>query len=278
MKKLKILIASAILLLVTTVALTTGCQKNYKEPNNKEINLIPQSVPKVLHNVYYNNLKIPDGTTTEVINSGSAVKLKFPPGIFLVGTTSSGEISKVDGTEYTCTGDCTIGCDVFLVGNTFGCSACNPAEIVCTGKAKSLEKVQGKGFVNFNAGISFVKNEEEASSLYAGPDALFRVPEIRKAMKAFNLKIHGIENPDFSDSKQFREVKLNFFGCLVIYMAPSKSNPNASKVEEDLIEPKNWSCRCDAPPNSSGCTEESGQGYKKCVSGACTSCTMIVEQ
>lgn len=277
MKKFHVLIVSTILVLVTTASLMTGCQKNAKEPIDEEISLTPESIPKVLYNASYNSLRIPDGTTTEVWNNGSTVKLKFPKGIVLVGTTTTGELFRVAETEYTCTGSCTTGCDVLYAGGSFGCSACDPATIVCTGKAKSIAEILGKGFVNLGAGISFVKTKKEAASLMAGPDVLLSIPEVREAMKAFNLKIHGTENPAFSDKKQFREVGLNLFGCLVTYMAPSLSNRNASRVAEDeLVDAAGWSCRCDAPAGSSGCTKDSGIGYKKCTSGACTSCTMII--
>lgn len=277
MKKLHVLIVLASLMLATIVGLITGCQKNSKEPTDEEISLTPESIPKVLYNANYNGLRIPDGTTTEVLNNGSTVKLKFPKGIVLVGTTTTGELFRVAETEYTCTGNCTTGCDVIYAGGSFGCSACDPATIVCTGKAKSLAEIQGKGFVDLSAGISFVKNKKEAASLMAGPDVLLSIPEVREAMKAFNLKIHGSENPDFSDKRQYREVGLNLFGCLVTYMAPSLSNRNASRMaDEELIDAAAWSCRCDAPAGSSGCTKDSGIGYKKCTSGACTSCTMIM--
>lgn len=277
MKKFKIFIASTVVLLFTTVALITGCQKNTKVSSSEEISLTPESIPKVLYNASYDNLKIPNGTTTEVLNNGSTVKLKFPKGIILVGTTTDGEIFRVAETEYTCTGNCTKGCDVIYAGGSFGCSACDPATVTCTGKAKSIAEIQGKGFVNLDAGISFVKNKSEASSLFAGPDVLLTIPQVREAMKAFNLKIHGVEEPDFSDKKQFREVALNLFGCLVTYMAPSQSNSNASRLsEEEFVDAASWSCRCDAPAGSSGCTKDSGIGYKKCTSGACTSCTMIM--
>ena len=162
MKQIKILIALTILVLITTVAFMTGCKKNVKEPIDDEISLTPESIPKVLFNASYDNLKIPDGTTTEVLNSGSTVKLKFPKGFFLVGTTNSGEVFRVAETEYTCTGTCTKGCDVFYAGGSFGCSACDPATITCTGKAKSLAEILGKGFVNLDAGISFVKSKKGA--------------------------------------------------------------------------------------------------------------------
>lgn len=280
MKNFKIPITSVILVLITAVALITGCQKNAKVPSREEISLTPESIPKVLYNASFGNLRIPNGTTTEVLNNGSTVKLNFPKGIYLVGTDSkSGEIQQLIATEYTCTGDCTKGCDVFYAGGQFGCSACDPNTIVCTGKAKSIAAIQGKGFVNFNAGISFIKDKKEAANLFAGPDILLTIPKVREAMKGFNLKIHGTETPDFSNSKQFREVGLNLFGCLVTYMVPSASNRNSSNLSEsvdELLSAVNWSCRCDAPAGSSGCTKDSGIGYKKCTSGACTSCTMIV--
>lgn len=278
MKKFQILIISTIFVLAATVGIVTGCQKNAKEPVDEEISLTPESIPKVLYNANYNGLKIPDGTTTEVLNNGSTVKLKFPKGIILVGTTSTGEVFRIAEAEYTCTGNCSKGCDVLYAGGSFGCSACDPATVVCTGKAKSLAEIVGKGFVNLDAGISFVSTKEEAASLMAGPDILLHIPEVREAMKAFNKKIHGTESPDFSDSKQFREVALNLFGCLVTYMIPGTSNPNTSRLEtnEKIIDAASWSCRCDAPANSSGCTKDSGIGYKKCTSDACTSCTMVM--
>jgi len=280
MKKFEILITATIFFLITAVVLFTGCQKNAKEPTSEEISLTAESIPKVLYNASFDNMRLPDGTTTEILNNGSTVKLSFPKGIYLIGVNSvSGEIQRLSETEYTCTGDCTKGCDVIYAGGSFGCSACEPSTITCTGKSKNLTEIQGKGFVDFNAGISFIKSKEDAAKLFAGPDNLLNIPEVRKAMKAFNLKIHGSENPDFTDKKQYREVGLNLFGCLVTYMAPSTLNHNYFNLrggEDELVDAASWSCRCDAPAGSSGCTKDSGIGYKKCTSGACTSCTMIV--
>lgn len=281
MKKFEILITSTIFVLITTVTLITGCQKNVKEQSNEEIILTPKSIPKVLYGAVFDNLKLPDGSTTEILDNGATVKLNFPKDIYLMGTDiKSGEILQLVASEYTCAGACTTGCDVIYAGGSFGCSACDPSTITCTGKSKSLAKIQGKGFVNFNAGISFIKEKQEAENLFAGPDILLNIPKVREAMKAFNLKIHGTENPDFSNAKQFREVGLNLFGCLVTYMAPSASNRNSSNLKDGivtkLVDAGSWSCRCDAPLGSSGCTKDSGIGYKKCVSGDCTSCTMIV--
>lgn len=277
MKKFAIFIASLTVLLIMTVAFITGCQKNSQESEDEQTGLTSESIPRVLYNARCAGLKIPDGTTTEILEDGATVRLTFPDGIFLVGNTDAGEEIRTEFMDYTCTGDCTKGCDVIHAQGSFGCSSCNPATITCTGKEKNLEKIMGKGFINLNAGINFVKNKKEASSLFTGPDILLTIPEVQEAMKAFNMKIHGSENPDFSRREQFREVGLNLFGCLVTYMAPGGSNPGASTMpESEMLDAEGWSCTCDAPAGSSGCTKESGMGYKKCVSGACTSCTMSI--
>lgn len=276
MKKRNVLLVSAAVLFSLTAVLVIGCQKESKTTAPDEISLSPSSIPRILNGATYNGLKIPDGTMTEVLNNGSTVKIIYPRGVALVGTTPEGGIYRVIESEYTCTGSCTTGCDVLYAGGSFGCSACDPATTTCTGKAKALTEIVGKGFVNFDAGISFVSSNIEASNLFVGPDNLLVIPEVLQAMKAFNVKIHGTESPDFSNAKMYREVVLNLFGCKVMYMAPSSENPNASIVqEEELVEAAAWSCRCDAPAGSSGCTKDSGIGYKKCTSGACTSCTMI---
>lgn len=276
MKKFQMLIAIAIVVLLSAGIFVTGCRKNAKEPASPpEISLKPEAIPQVLYGASVGELKLPDGTTTEVVDGGSTVKFKFPEGIFLVGFTADREYVELPGTEYTCTGNCTKGCDVLYAAGSFGCSACDPATVVCTGKAKTLSELEGKGFINLNAGISFLTDKKEAEALYAGPHGLLAIPKVREAMKAFNLKIHGTENPDFSNASQFREVGINLFGCVATYMVPV-SYARTAEVDGELVDAAAWSCRCDAPANSSGCTKDSGIGYKRCESGACTSCTMIM--
>src|SRR5678815_3791639 len=104
------------------------------------------------------------------------------------------------------------------------------------------------------------------------------IPQVADQMKAFNLRIYGTENPDFSNGSQFKEVAVNLFGCLVTYMIPASVNARAANIppDDELVDATSFSCSCDAPSGSSGCTKDSGLGYKKCVSGNCVSCTMTV--
>lgn len=276
MKKMKFLISSTILGFFIVAASIVGCQKDSKKAVENTITSAASqsSIPKVLYGTSYNDLKIPDGTTTEVLNDGSTVKFNFPKGIFLVRKTKEGEISKFMTAEYTCEGKCTEGCDVVILNKKFYCSQCEPSTITCTGKSNVLiDHFEEAAFINFDAGISFVKTKEEAVNLFKCPDFLFDIPEISKAIKAFNLENYGTEIPYISDPKQYREVALNLFGCLVTYLIP-KNSSTSKMIADELLESK-FECDCDS--EREGCTKELILGMiKTCKSGKCSKCTMVV--
>ena len=281
MKKIEVVICACLVFLFS-ITFVISCQKNGDKKKEQEASLTPEAIPRVLQNAKLNDLQLPDGTTTEVIDDGATVRFKFPDGIMLAGVNKvAGDIELLPGGEYTCTGSCTKGCDVLYAGGSFGCSACDPATVVCTGKAKgSFTDLEGRGFININAGISFISEKSQTKGLFTGPSikVLLSIPQVAEAMKTFNRKVYGTDNPDFSDASQFREVGMNLFGCLVTYMAPARTHAKYANVppDDELVDGASWSCRCDAPAGSSGCTKDSGIGYKKCESGACVSCTMIV--
>jgi len=113
-----------------------GCHKATQQQQLPSIDAT--SIPSVLQGAYLGELRLPDQTTTEILNGGSTVRFHFPRGIYLVGRDTAGQIRMLTETDFTCTGDCTEGCNVFYIRKHFACSQCEPGTISCTGKSLSL--------------------------------------------------------------------------------------------------------------------------------------------
>ncbi|PJJ74549.1 hypothetical protein BXY57_0107 [Thermoflavifilum aggregans] len=252
----------------------SGCHKGAQQ--NQTPSLDTKSIPQVLYGAYLGELRLPDQTTTEILNGGSTVRFHFPKGIYLVGTDSTGQIRMLTETDYTCTGACTQGCDVFYIRGHFGCSQCEPGTISCTGHSSSLSGLEGYGFVDLKQGIHFVKDTQEIHSLFDPPNGLFDIPAVRQAMEQFNIQNYGQPQPDFSRRSAYREVAVNLFGCLVTYLVPKSGQLRSDVSVDQLIDASSWYCHCDE--GNTDCTPESGLGYKMCKKGGCTSCRMHIDQ
>jgi hypothetical protein len=251
-----------------------GCHKATQQQQLPSIDAT--SIPSVLQGAYLGELRLPDQTTTEILNGGSTVRFHFPRGIYLVGRDTAGQIRMLTETDFTCTGDCTEGCNVFYIRKHFACSQCEPGTISCTGKSLSLSGLQGYGFVDFKQGVHFVKDTQQIKYLFSPPDALFDIPEVRKGMEQFNMANYGVAHPDFSHPEAYRPVAVNLFGCLVTYLVLKNGQLRTDANVSELIDASSWYCHCDQ--GDTGCTMESGLGYKMCKKGNCISCRMHVDE
>lgn len=255
------------------------------DPQQTDVNIRQQgtSVPSVLYGAEMNGRKIPDGTTTRLTNNGTRVELTFPKGIKFV-SVRDGKLNYMPATCYECTGQCSEGCDVLYVNDKFGCNQCDNGSS-CTGRSiecpQHLHLATKGGFVNLHAGISFAKasaNLERDFLQGPGIDLLMQIPEVAEAMKAFDKRIFGTENPDYSAIKGgTRPYLMNVFGTPVIYHVPESYVASARLSAEDLysIAPGD-EITCDCRSGSSGCEYDSGLGWKGCISGDCVTCMMKV--
>ncbi|QJX45714.1 hypothetical protein HMJ29_01685 [Hymenobacter taeanensis] len=280
---------------------------NHPEQNPKPQSTLQQAypVPTILHGATLNGIAVPDGTKTSVENNGKTVRLIYPAGIRFVTSQdydtdpSANLLDDGGGSTYTCTGACTSGCDVFYVQGSFACSQCSNGS-ACTGKASLT--VEPGGFIDTQAGISFIRDKAQLKELRSkniqSPNDLFQFKYIQRAMRELNIKVHGVADPTkqiANHPNNYKHVVVNIFGALADYAVPNtyviseskrlstlggslsaKSTIPSSPSQYFLLadEESGFSCSCSS--GGSGCTAESGIGYKKCNSGACVSCSMSV--
>ncbi|GAB3735865.1 hypothetical protein GCM10027594_17020 [Hymenobacter agri] len=279
------------------------------------VNQVTEStIPKVLYNFKMEGVALPDGTRTVVDTHGSRVTLVYPEGIkYLKGGDYDTPLNRLDGGgSYTCTGECSDGCNVFYVQGSFACSQCKDGK-ACTGKASNGFTSEGGGFINAAAGIQFLSSRLEAKELartkLQAPDNLFRYQAIRESLMSLNRRVHGVSDPTenvVQHPERYRHVAINVFGFITDYAVPVKfleeetakknsARPQSSKLlsYQDVFvvagenatsangvasreaPDSDFSCNCLS--GGAGCTAESGFGYKMCKSGNCDSCKMTVK-
>jgi hypothetical protein len=281
----KYLITSSLLL--SSLFIGVSCSLESKKALPESNVLDSRSIPKVLTDATIDGLKLPNGTTTEIISDGSTVLYNFPNGIKLLKWNRKNNVFvESSGGSYTCTGSCSSGCDVFYVQGSFACSACSPTTVTCTGKSGfsgDPESVESMGFIDYNVGVSFVTNKQQLENVVASsPKFLFEVPAVIRAMKAFNVKVHGLEDPSLSvlPPSEYKEVIVNLFGTIVKYNVPKsylEKIRKSARVGEESVEPmEGGKASCSCTQGTSGCKLDSGLGYTKCESGGCIACTMTV--
>jgi hypothetical protein len=268
---------------------TVSCQKESaiesEQTTQRVKGLEKFEVPSILVDARIGDIKIPNGTKTFVENNGATVRFEYPAGIRYFGKDSQGNILSTTAGSYTCTGNCTKGCDVFYAGGQFGCSACQPNTITCTGKAENnnlmMSDVDG-GFINLNSKIRVLSSGEDLDKLQPAVSFLFQIPEVQKNMMAFNKEIYGVENPtvDWKDQKNYQSVVIDLAGVAVKYLMPRSYFNKKSNARVSMMTGNQIVCACKDSPSPGGCTHKTGAlgAYESCVSGACISCNMTVNQ
>ncbi|HEX8428275.1 hypothetical protein [Hymenobacter sp.] len=300
MKKIRLL---ALILSIGASGLY-GCSQPEQSPKPQDVLAEHYKVPAVLYGATVGDLRIPDGTETIVEDEGATVRLKYPAGIRFINSQqhSLDFASKLDdggGGSYTCTGACSVGCDVFYVQSSFACSQCSNGS-ACTGKASRSSETGG--FVDTGAGISFIRTKEQLQKLEKQhlqvPDDLFHFEYVNRAMRKLNVEVHGEADPTQAIARNpdaYKHVAINMYGAVVDYTVPinylnseaqrlslegksyNRLGSTLSPTQVFLLEESGGGFSCACSSGGSGCTAESGIGYKKCNSGACTSCTMSVQ-
>jgi hypothetical protein len=223
-------------------------------------------------------------TLTNVTKGGARVEFTYPEGIKFISVKEDGTYLVDPGSCYECTGNCTSGCDVFYAKKKFGCNQCDNGAS-CTGNSvpcssSNIDEARS-GYVDLNAGISFIKNDANLDNFLKGPSLqiLMQIPEVLEAMKKFNKEVYGEEMPDYSKlDGTVKPYFMNLFGSVAVYKIPDSYFSNARIVKSNelyVVDPGKTSCSCTS--GTSGCTYDSGLGWEMCESGACVKCRMKVE-
>jgi hypothetical protein len=281
-----------------------GCGQPEQSPKPQQNVWAEQfKIPAVLNGATIDGLRVPDGTETIIEDEGATVRLRYPEGIRFINSQeySLDFQSKLDdgGGTYTCTGACSVGCDVFYVQGAFACSQCSNGS-ACTGRGSRSS--EAGGFVDTKAGISFIRTKEQLQKLekqhLQTPNDLFKFDYVKHAMHQLNMDVHGEPDPTQAIARNpslYKHVAVNIFGAVVDYTVPVKyldsetkrlsldvqssnrlSSP-LSTTQVFLLEETGGGFSCACSSGGSGCTAESGFGYKKCNSGVCVSCSMSVQ-
>lgn len=268
---------------IAIVAMVVSCQKDSTVESNQTNGFDKFKIPNILIDAKVGNLILPNGTKAMVVNDGASVKFEYPNGIKYFSKDGNGNIFSTESGSYTCTGSCNKGCDVFYVSGSFGCSSCDPSTISCTGKAQNnsliANEVEG-GFVNLNSKIRLLTSSEDLNKFQPAVSFLFDIPEIKVQMLEFNKLVHGVENPtaNWKDQDNYQVVVIDLAGVAIKYLMPKSyfsKNPN---LKVNFMEGSQISCTCKDTPSPGGCSKKSGMMYESCVSGACVSCNMQVNQ
>ena len=255
----------------------TYCQ----EKNNVEINsdvkeMLDTTFPSDMGGMTSGNLVFPPGTISKITNNGSSLSYTLPDGVIYIALNGK-KIGEAKTGSYTCTGTCSSGCDVVKLGSEMGCSACEPKTIACTGKESSpaifsIGDGEGGGFIDLNAGVSFVTTKEELSNQLTGPDwdILMSHSDLTQAFDTFYKSIWPENKPDVKNSKL---AVVNVFGTYVRLYVPLNTAANSRIAMATMAT----SCGCST--GGSGCTFEKIRKNlivvgEKCTAGSCTSCTM----
>lgn len=300
------------LIFAVAISCFYSCNQLEQSPKPQDALTEQFKIPAILNGATVGGLRVPDGTKTIIEDEGATVRLKYPEGIRFVNSQQYSldfESKLADdggddgGGTYTCTGACSVGCDVFYVQGSFACSQCSNGS-ACTGKASRSSETGG--FVDTGVGISFIRTKADLQKLekqhLQTPDDLFKFEYVKRTMLKLNAEVHGEADPTQSIARNpslYKHAAINMFGAIVDYTVPisylaseakrlSVEGQSAARIASPLSLSQvflladdgdegggGFSCACSS--GTTGCTAESGFGYKKCNSGACTSCSMSVQ-
>lgn len=288
MKKTKFL---SIITILLTGVIFYACSNDNDDLNNsnsqKEL-LLDTKIPTDMEGIRFGSITLPKGTKSKISENGSRLDFKLPKNYIYVATDVNGKAFFADSGSYTCTSTCSDGCDVVKLGDVVGCSACPEGSTApCTGK-RGKKTIEGKkssyshqigegkngGLINLGNGISFINFSSKRKKLgenLPNFDVMIKLPKFKSEFDIFFDKIWNGALPNTKNSK---EVLVDFYGQTISILIPIKTynNSRAEFVDGDKI-----SCSCSS--GSSGCTlKKIKKGLitvgHSCVAGSCTSCTM----
>ena len=262
------------LLFFMSILLIFSCEESIVDEQDLGLNTEDFS------NLYYNNLKLPEGTVGIYSADRSSVRLELPDNIKYIANNDNSFIITSSG-SYTCTSKCSPGCDVVKLGDDIGCSACPKTSkedcIGSHGKTTSGNLIgdgEGGGFIDLDLGITFSQKSDILNQLDAPQwDVLIKHPEVNKKFEEFYSSYWPSGIPDYKNSKS---IVVNIYGVHVKLLMPSNLDYRADTVSGDEV-----TCACNS--GTEGCIHEEINvkiGFinkkvgDKCVAGACTSCKM----
>ena len=282
------MVNAVIMLMVIFGIFLTSCNTKEKDGLLSSASAIESfrntSIPKDMGGLKYGGLTLPDGTTSNLSQNNSKLSMKLPKGVVFAALVHDEVISSEEG-GYTCTSDCSGGCDVVKLGGEIGCSAC-PKESpqVCTGQhdtgADSFPFGRGGGFIDLRQGISFVETINPDDQL-DGPswDVLLKHPDVEKNFERFFQSLWLEDSPKAQNSKL---AVVNVYGTFIRMYVPKNMEEN-SRIANAILSGERVTCKCSS--DESGCVyqEITTSGWPKikigdrCVAGSCKSCTMLEE-
>ena len=236
------------------------------------------------------NLIMPEGTHALPSTNRSRLSFTLPEGVIYVANNGGTLGIAKDGT-YTCTSDCSGGCDVMSIGENVFCSACPEGSTEsCLGKwgdKEEIEEIQQSfligdgnngGFIDLNQGITFA-SEIPTENRFTEPawDVLIKTPQVAQAFSEFYGGLWPNGTPDFNRAKL---AVVNVFGTYVRLYVPA-SMATSARLGPSIAMANEVSCGCSS--GTGGCTQEDitkGEGEEaikigdKCIAGGCVSCTM----
>jgi len=269
-----------IALCIASIAILNSCSENTTDPNEQLLGESYQ-IPNKLYGATVSGLRMPDGTTVERIDL-SEVRFTFPKEVQLaVYDSLSNSVFYFPEQSYECSCSGT-GCNVVYYDGDFGCSSCTAT---CTGKwikggpdAHSVPYMN-IGFINLDAGISFVTSDQEFESLLPTPSFMFDIPEVKIEMRKF---IEGIYHTSLVDEsiferfpERYTEVALNVFGTAFLMKIPNDVLEQ-NKALARYADEGGKKYECDCTSGNDGCTLEKKLIGAACIAGNCTTCRMTV--
>jgi len=282
MKNIKFL--STIIILVTGV-IFFACSNNEAQDTifNDVSNIKNTTIPLDMGGLKFGSIVLPKGTISKISQNGSRLDFKLPKNYIYAATDEKGQVFFADSGSYTCTSNCSGGCDVVKLGDVVGCSACPEGSTdPCTGK-RGLNSFQKNnlyshqigdgnngGLINLESGISFITTKKKLNRYVPNLEVLTKHPKIKSEFDNFFNKIWKNKLPTKKNSK---EVLVDVYGKTISLLIPIETY-QSSKVQ--FIGGK-ISCNCSS--GSSGCTLKAiKKGFvtvgHTCVAGSCNSCTM----
>ncbi|MFY0687525.1 MAG: hypothetical protein JXQ90_10195 [Cyclobacteriaceae bacterium] len=268
-------------LLIFAIGLTCYACKKDSDPKKEELISFETQIPEDFAGYDVGGYLTPEGTTAKLSQSGGRLEFHFREGLMRIGLNQNGRFVSSGGGTYTCTSDCSSGCDVVSMGGEVGCSSCPKGETAaCTGSWSGDDPEQfikeGAGFIDLYQGISLIDKPdfESMETLTSAPwDVMIQVDGVQEQLDQFILDLWGDQE---IGEVATQNVLVNLFGTKGYLKVPAETAARINAIEG---EP---SCNCSSGSND--CTLEEIEteakvmvGYR-CISSSCTSCDMILSE
>ncbi len=246
------------------------------DEQNTKVNDDLTAIPDDLGGLYLGGFVAPPGTKAVLSDGGRVLTYTLPEGYVYAGLGKDQSLVTLTSGCYQSTSYCNNGCDVVRLGDTVGCSACDPNSTgskVCTGSPCDVMQMMDEGgIVNTLAGIKFVERAADISGLRNDLPAwkvLEKMEVVQNELSRFITETWG----DRVLAEDGKWVVVNFFGAAAKMLVPS----DYATARTLSAQNTSWNCT-----QGSGCTYEAvyRMGIKVgeiCRSGGGNNCQMIYQ-